>query len=219
YGLSTEIVPNIIDLNRFAPRPSKDGSRSDRPHLVVTRNLEGLYDIGTALRAFAIVRENRPGAYMTVAGGGSQREMLVALTQELRVAPYVKFTGRLENNLIAKLLLEADVFVNPSLHDNMPISILESLASGVPVVSTNVCGIPFVVEHQKTAILVPPRDPVAMAQGVLYLLDNPRVAEQLVRAGWDLVQQYTWSYVRPRLLDVYSEIINYPVSKAKARIK
>jgi glycosyltransferase involved in cell wall biosynthesis len=219
FGLSAEIVPNIIDLHRFTPRPSKSGSRCDSAHLVVTRKLEPLYDIPTALRAFAIIRKTWPTARMTIAGGGPDREMLVALAQDLGVAPYVKFTGSLKNDLIADLLLEADVCVNPSLHDNMPISILEALASGVPVVSTNVCGIPFVVEHQKTAILVPPRDPVAMAQGVLHLLDNPRVAEQLVRAGWELVQQYTWSYVRPRLLDVYSGLINYPVWKAKARIK
>jgi phenylacetate-CoA ligase len=142
--------------------------------------------------------------------------MLIALAQDLGVAPYVKFVGRLENDRIPELYVEADVFVNSSLHDNMPISILEALASGVPVVSTNVCGIPFLVEHQKTAILVPPRDEVAMAQAVLDLLDNPSLAEQLVRAGRDLVQQYAWSHVRPRLLEVYSGLVNQSVSKVQA---
>jgi glycosyltransferase involved in cell wall biosynthesis len=220
FGLSAEIVPNIIDLKRFVRRPSKEShSRSDSAHLVVTRNLEPLYDIPTALRAFAIVREKRPDTHMTIAGGGPERERLVALAHQLGVARYVKFTGSLENRCIAQLFLEADVFINASLHDNMPNSILEALASGVPIVSTNVCGIPFLVEHQKTAILVPPRDPVAMAQAVLHLLDDPNVAEQLIRAGWDLVQHYTWHRVRPRLLDVYSGLINYRVSKAEVGIK
>jgi glycosyltransferase involved in cell wall biosynthesis len=220
FGLSAEIVPNIIDLKRFAPCPSKRSrSRCDSAHLVVARNLEPLYDISTALRAFAIVREKRPDASMTIAGGGPEREKLVALAHELGVAPHVKFTGSLDNSRVAELFMEADVFVNASLHDNMPISFLEALASGVPIVSTNVCGIPFLVEHQRTAILVPPRDAVAMAQAVLHLLDNPKIAEQLVRAGWDLVQQYTWHRVRARLLDVYFELINYPVSKAEVSIR
>ena len=219
FGLSTAIVPNIIDLNRFTPRPSTPGSAGEGPHLVVTRNLEPLYDIATALRTFAIVREKRPTARLTIAGGGPDRDMLVALAQRLDVAPYVAFPGRLGPDLMAKLYLEADVCLNTSLHDNMPNSLLEALASGVPIVSSDVCGIPFLVEHQKTALLVPPQDPVAMARAVLELLDDPRLAEQLVRAGKDLVQQYTWSHVRPRLMDVYLGITRGPVSKATAGTK
>jgi len=216
FGLSTAIVPNIIDVSRFTPRSSSPASPCESPHLVVTRNLEPLYDIPTALRAFAIVREKRPTARLTVAGGGPDRDMLVALAHELHVGPHVTFPGRLEPDQIAKLYLEADVCLNASLHDNMPNSLLEALASGVPVVSSDVCGIPFLVEHQKTALLVPPRDPDAMARAVLELLDNPVLAEQLARAGKDLAQQYTWSHVRPRLLDVYRALTRAPGSRATA---
>jgi L-malate glycosyltransferase len=214
FGLSTVIVPNIIDLSRFRPHTLRSELRCESAHLVVTRNLEPLYDTATALRAFSIVREKRPAVRMTVAGDGPEREMLVAMAQQLGIAQYVKFTGRLENNLIAELYREADVLLNSSLHDNMPISILEALASGVPVVSTNVCGIPFVVEHKKTAILVPPGDSVAMAHAVLDLLDNPSFAAQLIRDGWNLVQQYAWSHVRLRLLEVYSGLIKSPIPRA-----
>jgi glycosyltransferase involved in cell wall biosynthesis len=218
FGLSAEIVPNIIDLNRFRPRASEFVHR-DKPHLLVARNLEPLYDIGTALRAFAIIRKTAVDARMTIAGGGPDREMLVELARELGVAPHVTFVGRLENSRIAELFRDADVFVNSSLHDNMPISILEALASGVPIVSTNVCGIPFVVEHQKTAMLVPPRDPAAMAQAVIDLLENPTLAEQLVRAGREVVQQYTWSRVGPRLFKVYSGLLNSHGPQPEAAIK
>lgn len=217
FGLSTEIVPNIIDLDRFAPRPAKPNARAGT-HLIVTRNLDPLYDIPTALRAFAIVQQRRLGARLTIAGEGPEREMLSALAQELGVAPHVRFTGGLKNAAIAELYRSADVFVNSSLHDNMPISILEALASSVPVVSTNVCGIPFLVEHRKTAILVPPRDAAALAEAVLEVLDNPALAEQLVRSGHDLVRQYTWSHVRPRLLEVYTGLIDGGVSHAKAGV-
>jgi glycosyltransferase involved in cell wall biosynthesis len=216
FGVPTEIVPNIIDLARFTPRPAAPGPRGESPHLVVTRNLEPLYDTATALRAFAIVREKRPTARLTVAGGGPERDMLVALAHELGVAAAVTFPGRLDPEGVAALYRDADVCLNASLHDNMPNSILEALASGVPVVSTDVCGIPFLVEHGKTALLVPPRDPIAMAQAVLDVLDTPGLAEQLAGAGRDLVQRYSWSHVRPRLLEVYRALTRGPAATAPA---
>jgi glycosyltransferase involved in cell wall biosynthesis len=201
-------VPNIIDLNSFTARALKPHPPCDSAHVVVTRKLEAIYDIPTVLYAFAIIRKKRPAATLTIAGDGPERGKLVALAQDLNVVPYVKFVGNLTNDRIADLLTQADVLVNASLHDNLPISILEALATGVPVVSTNVCGIPFLVKDHTTAILVPPSDPVAIAQGLLELLDNPELKDQLVRNGLELVQQYTWSSVRPRLMDVYSRLIN-----------
>jgi glycosyltransferase involved in cell wall biosynthesis len=208
FGVSADVVPNIIDLARFQPRSSKPAARVDGPHIVVARHLEPLYDIGTAIRAFAAVRAKQPGARLTIAGGGPERDKLLMLVRELGVAEQVQFVGRLDNELIASLYRDADVFMNSSLHDNMPISFLEALACGVPIVSTDVCGIPFLVEHQKTALLVPPRDPTAMADAVLYLLDNPGVAERLICNGRELAQRYTWNQVRPTLFHVYSKVID-----------
>ena len=108
---------------------------------------------------------------------------------------------------LAAIYGRADVMINPSLADNMPISILEALASGVPVVSTDVGGIPYLVEHGKTALLVSPQDPEAMANAVLLLLNDPAKAMQLRQAGAESVQCYTWPNVRDRLLCVYDQVL------------
>jgi glycosyltransferase involved in cell wall biosynthesis len=204
FGVAAEIVPNVIDLERFSARVG-GGGEGTGPHLVVTRNLEPLYDVGTAIRAFAIVRGTRPGARLTIAGSGPERDRLADLARSLGAAGCVTFTGRVDNERIAELYREADVCINPSLVDNMPNSILESLASGVPVVSTDVGGVRYVVEHGKTALLVPPGDAEAMARAVLGLLDHPEEAGRLARAGREAVQQYTWEQVRPRLVGIYLE--------------
>lgn len=219
FGLTAEVVPNVIDLSRFALRPANPGSRPDGPHLIVTRNLEPIYDIGTALRALAIVRNTWPGARMTVAGSGPEREKLAELARVLGLAAHVTFTGRLDNDRIGELYQQADLFLNPSLVDNMPISILEALASGVPVVSTDVGGIPFVVEHEKTALLVPPRNADVMARALLDLLSDPDKAARIAGAGRDLVQQYTWQNVRGCLFDVYSGLVPGACRNAAAEIK
>jgi glycosyltransferase involved in cell wall biosynthesis len=206
FAVATEIVPNIIDLDRFHPRPSLP----DGHHLVVARNLEDLYDIPTALRAFANVRTTHPDATLTVAGSGPKLAALQALCRELGIGDGVQFTGRLDNDRMAELYREASLVLNPSTADNMPISLLEALASGVPIVSTNVGGIPHLVEDGVNALLVPPREPTAMAAAALRVFAEPALASSMRRCGLDAASRYTWAQVRPRLFDVYARALGVP---------
>ena len=201
HGLQAEIIPNIIDLSRFTPasRPAP----GDAPHLIVTRNLEPIYDIPTALRAFAQVRQARPGARLTVAGSGPELVALQALATQLDVADAVQFSGRIANASIGALYASADLMLNPSTADNMPISILEALASGVPVVSTDVGGIPDLVTHERTALLVPVGDAPALAAAALRVLDDPALAQRLREAGCASVARYAWPQVRAQWLEAY----------------
>ena len=152
YGVATSIVPNIVNLDAFCPA----AALPDKPHLLVTRNLEPIYDIGVVIRAFAIVAGRHADARLTVAGSGPDRAMLERTAAELGVADRVRFTGRVDNAELPAFYRAASVVVNASLVDNLPISLLEAMASGVPIATTDVGGIPYVVEHEVTALLVPP---------------------------------------------------------------
>lgn len=200
HGMVAEQVPNIVDLSRF--RPAESG-REPGAHLLVARNLEPLYDNATALRALVIVRKVRPDAHLTIAGAGPQEGLLRELAQELGVQAGVHFAGRLDRDAMAQCYRNADVSLNPSLADNMPNSVLEALASGVPVVSTDVGGVPYLVHHESTALLVPPGDAAAMAAAVLRLLADPGLRHRLRDTGLAEVQRYTWPQVAPRLATVY----------------
>ncbi len=205
-GIGAEIVPNIVDLARFHPNPS----RLPGHHAIVTRNLEDIYDIPTALRAFAQMRRTHPDAVLTVAGSGPRLSALQALTRELGIAAAVRFTGRLDNERIADLYREADLLLNPSTVDNMPISLLEAWASGIAIVSTNVGGIPHMVEDGKTALLVSPREPTAMAAAALRVLAEPDLAAALRAAGLEAAERYTWPHVRPLLFRTYARAMGLP---------
>lgn len=200
HGLAAEIVPNIVDLTRFAPAHG----RTPGQHIVVTRNLEDIYDIPTALRALAKVRGRYPGARLTIAGSGPALDSLQHLARELGVDEVVRFTGRLDNERIAELYREADLLVNSSTVDNMPISLLEAMASGVPIVSTDVGGVPYLVEHERTALLVPARDADAMAAAALRVFDDMALRSRLVSAALSAAGAYTWERVRPRLFAIYA---------------
>ncbi len=200
YGMVTEIVPNVVDLERFRPA---EVPRPRGAHLVVTRNLEAIYDNATAIRALALLRQHVPDASLTIAGSGPEREALQALVGELGLTAAVSFSGRLERDAVAALYREADLVLNPSTVDNTPNSLLEAMASGVPIVSTDVGGVPYIVQDGTTALLVPARDPAAMAAAARRLLENPTFADRLVEAGLAEVRQYTWQEVSRVLANAY----------------
>lgn len=210
HGMTAEVVPNIVDLDRFHPA----AQLAAEPQIIIARNLEPIYDIATALRAFARVSEFQPGAKLLVAGTGPQEEALKRLAAELGVAQQVDFAGRLDRDEMARHLRDSRIALNPSLADNMPNSVLEALASGVPVVSTRVGGVPHIVQHGTTALLVPPGDPEAMAAAILRLLQDPATAERLRAAGLDLVRAFTWTAVGPRWGALYRALALHTASHA-----
>ncbi len=208
YGLQTEIVPNIVDLSRFSPRPSRDFGNS--PHLIVTRNLEPIYDIPTAIRAFHGVRKVMPGARLTVAGTGPESGRLQSLVEALGLQSCVSFSGRIDNADIPGLYASADCMLNPSTVDNMPISILEAFASGVPVVSTAAGGIPDMVEDGVSALLVPISDSLRMGEAALRVLCNVSLAASMRDAGLQAAARYAWPTVREQWLQVYRRLAQNP---------
>ena len=112
-----------------------------------------------------------------------KRTGLRRLVKELSIEKNVSFSGRVDTQQMPALYQSAQIMLNPSRVDNMPNSILESLASGVPVVSTNVGGIPFLVEHEKTALLVPAENHQAMAQAALRILQDEQLTSRFDSSG------------------------------------
>jgi L-malate glycosyltransferase len=207
FGFDARIVPNVIDAERFSPVGRSPEPGFPAPRVLIARNLEPVYDLASGLRAFRLVLDAYPEARMTVAGSGPDRAALESLADDLALGSSVRFAGRVENEQMPALYRDADVVLNPSLADNMPISLLEALASGVPVVSTDVGGIPHLVRDGETARLVPPRDPARMAEEVLRLVRDRALAARQVDAGLRLAQEFTWPSVCERLWDVYASAL------------
>ena len=209
YGVRGRIVPNIIDGSLFYPdkRGESKNSKPD-PHVVITRNLETLYDISTGLRAFARLQQELPQARLTVAGSGPERDRLEKEAVRLGIAARTSFCGRLSHQDIAALYRDADLMLNPSRADNMPNSLLEALACGVPVVSTDVGGIPVMVEDGVSARLVAPGDHGGMARAMLGLCEDPQMYHRLRENGLHLSRQYLWPAVHQQWLAVYDSVVS-----------
>lgn len=201
YRIDAEIIPNVIDLERFRPQAAREFGTA--PRLLVARHLEPIYDIATSLRAFAQLRGAYPGATLSVAGAGPERAMLESLAAELGLADAVRFVGRVDNRDMPALFAQADLMLNSSRVDNMPISLLEAMASGVPVVTTAAGGIPHMVRHEFSALIVPVGDARSLADAALRVLAEPELRARLRSNGLDDVRRYAWPAVRAQWHGAY----------------
>jgi glycosyltransferase involved in cell wall biosynthesis len=202
HSLHARSVSNFVPLDRL-PYRRREGLA---PRFLSNRNLEGLYNVACTIRAFALVQARYSDATITIAGDGSCRAELEALVQSLNLTG-VRFVGRVSNENMGALYAAADVYLNSPNIDNMPGSIIEAFACGLPVVSTNAGGIPFVVDHERTGLLVSCNDHEAMAVQALRLLENPTLATVIADAArHECEQRYVWSAVRERWEAVYREV-------------
>ena len=202
FGIDASIVPNIVDPRQFGFR-DRDPLR---PRLVSTRNFEALYDVETTLRAFRVVQDRWPDASLTLVGGGSREAALKALSERLQLRNIV-WVGRVPPDQIARHYADNDIYIQSPSVDNMPTSVIEAFASGLPVVSTDAGGVPAIVTHRRTGLLAAPGDADALAAHVLDLLSNPERARAIARAAFESSQSCTWPSVRDEWLRVYRSLL------------
>ena len=119
----------------------------------------------------------------------------------------VEFSGPVSREKIGAVYDRADILVNASWLDNMPVSILEAFASGTPVVSTAPEGIRYVVEHERTGLLCAPGDWRALVENVLRLLHEPGLARTLAQNAFEESHNYRWEAVRDRWFEIYSSLL------------
>src|SRR5262245_17434219 len=198
FDIPALVVANTIDLRQFRYRV-RDPLR---PRLLSTRNFEPLYNVACVLRAFARVQGRWPEASLTLVGGGSQGQALAALVEELKLR-HVTFTGRVAPADIARYYDDADIYLQTPSIDNMPLSVLEAFASGLPVVSTRVGGVSSMLSDGVHGLLAPDGDDAAVAAQVMRLLDDPARARRLAAAAHESCATYAWPVVREGWLAAY----------------
>ena len=148
-------------------------------------------------------------ATLTLVGSGSQERALRQLSAELGLR-HVTFAGRVDPDDMPRYYADADIYIQSSSVDNMPLSVLEAFASGLPVVSTDVGGVPTILTHGVHGLLAPDNDDAAIAARVLELLANPDRARALAAAAFVSCTTYEWSRVRDGWLAIYRQAAERP---------
>jgi L-malate glycosyltransferase len=198
FGLQAQVIPNMVDVSQFACRVR----RPLRPHLICTRGFHRYYCVDVVVRAFAEVQKMFPDARLDLVGRGPLEAEIRALVRVLNLMG-VEFKGAVEHGEMGHAYDEADIFINASRLDNMPVSILEAFASGLPVVSTEPEGMGYVVEDGRTGLLSPVGDARALAENVVRVLRDPELAERIVLNAQLDLERYSWDAVRGQWMEIY----------------
>jgi len=210
YGFQARIIPNIINISAY---PYRIHSRL-QPRLFWMRSFHDIWNPLMAVRVLARVRETYPDATLVMAGQdkGLQAEAR-KLAQDLSVGEAVRFPGYLNVADKIKEFSRADIFINTNRIDNMPVALIEACAIGLPVVTTNVGGIPYLFADGETALLVRDDDDQQMAEAVHTLLGNPALAAKLSARGRLLAERSSWHQVRPKWEEMFQEVLIQPKRK------
>ncbi len=202
HGLSARIIPNLIDLDGW---PFRERERF-APKLLWVRHLRAGYNPWMAVEVLKIIRARYPEVILQMAGDGHMEgEMRQRLAEE--DLGQVELLGHLPMDQLQRHYDACDVFINTTNYDNQPRSVLEAMACGLPVVSTDVGGLPFMIEDRVNGRLVPPIDPGPMADAVLEILDDPNHGHELVQGGLALARSFEWQVSRSKWAEVFRDLI------------
>ena len=202
YGVRAESISNFVDdaAVRLRRRTSLG------PVFLSNRNFQALYNVPCVLRAFAVIQGRIPEARLIVIGDGPERAHVHDTAHALRLRN-VEFVGAVPPTEMGRWYDEADVYLNASDIDNMPNSIIEAFACGLPVVTSRAGGIPYVVDHERNGLLVECGDHEGLAAAALRLLEDRVLAQRLITEGLrDVEQQYTWDAVSDRWATLYRRL-------------
>ncbi len=204
YGFEIRIIPNVVNLENY---PFRERSEIE-PRLVWMRSFHELYNPEMAVEVLAELRLSVPGATLTMAGNDKGLENKVKeLAQNVGLSGAVKFAGFLDEEQKLKEFSGADIYINTNRVDNMPVSVLEACAFGLPVVATNVGGLPYLIGDGENGVLVANESVGEMTAAIKYLLDNPGFTRKISRGGRLLATRSAWSSVRRDWEKLFGEIL------------
>ena len=196
YRRPVEVVHNGVDIDAFTPRHASERARAryaaaSQSIVVSVGRLVGWKGLHTVINAIATL----PSVVYLVVGTGPEEGALKALAGTLGISDRVVFAGKVAHEELPQLLAQCDVFVQPSIGEEaFGISVVEAMASGVPVIASDNGGLPEIVVHDVTGLLLKPGDTDVWRHGIGSLIGNPRTARRMGEAGRDRAQaHFTWS--------------------------
>jgi len=233
FAQRCQTVYNGVDVNHFHDKNANGvAEKTGTKHLLFVGRLTPEKGLHILLDAFQIVVQRCPQVRLKIVGpeAPTAYEFIVAFNDNPRLSELARFyegsymahlLGRVPSNLKGQVMFvgavphlhlnqhnqEADLFVNPSFYEGFPLSILEAMASGLPVVATSVAGVPEAVENGKTGLLVEPGDALALAEAILYLLEDHHLRVRMGKAARQRVENlFSWERVVEHLLGQYKSI-------------
>lgn len=203
YSRDVIIVPNGINLNEIAETEAEGGNPGKK--ILFVGRLHPVKGTQYLLGAMSIVHRELPEAKLILVGDGEEREHLETLTDNLGIRECVEFAGGVPHERVEDYMNQAEVFVLPSLSEGFPVTILEAMACGLPVVATRVGGIPDIIEDGTNGYLIDAMNPEQIAEALLKLLQNEELQKDISDKNRETAEKYRWDTVAATLEGIYQD--------------
>ena len=204
WGFSVDVIPNVLAIEQYPYRQR----REVQPHLLWMRAFHEVYHPEMAVEVLYEIQRTHPGATLTMAGRDKGLlESVKRLVEHKGLNDSVRFAGLLDMAGKQREFAAHDIFINTNRVDNMPVSVLEAAAFGLPIVSTSVGGIPYLLRHEETGLLVEDEDPVDMTEAVRRLIREPDLAAYLSANGRRLTEVCAWPQVKAQWQTLFEKIL------------
>jgi len=204
----SRIVPNGAPLDQISKDSCSMFDLTIRHGYILTvGHLIYRKGIDVLIEALKLAKDQGQIMNLVVAGDGSQRQVFMRIAGEAGLSESIYFVGNKSHKEILELFKNCLFFVLASRAEGMPLVILEAMACGKAVVATNVDGIPEIVQHGRTGLLVPPENAQSLAEALITVYKNPKLREELGSHGKELAsQEYSWQAIAEQYLNFYSEL-------------
>lgn len=205
FHTDLKLLPNALHLSRYDFRLRC----KPLPNLVWLRAFHSVYNPTQAVKVLSLISNSYPQSRLLMAGpdkGDGTCQEVRELAADLGVSGQMHLPGGIPKTRVPIWLNQGDIFLNTTNIDNAPVSVLEAMACGLCVVSTNVGGLPYMLRHEKDALLVPPANPLAMAEAVKRILADPALAWRLSENGRNRLAKHDWSVVLPQWETLFREV-------------
>ncbi len=205
-----KIIPPEIDIEKFHPPDFKNYDPANMRILTVAY-IHPIKGIEYLLFSIKILKSKIPGIKLYLVGSLDKNKkyakQMKRLANKLDISRNVEFLGNVDRNSICKLYRQVDIFVLPSLHEQHGLAIMEAMASGLPVVASNVGGIPTLINDGINGFLVPPRDPYAIADRIYYLTVNPAIIKDFGDQGRKIIIHQISSDLSSEFINIYTQAV------------
>ena len=156
------------------------------------------------LNAIKLLDDEIDGLQVQIIGDGPERKKIEKMINELSLTKTVQLLGPKTQSEVKKFLRNADCYIQTSVSEGIPVALMEALACELPVISTNITGIPELVIHGKTGILIPPKDEVAIVDAITFIKNNPAIAKKYGKAGRNYIEtEYNLQKNVGKLIDLF----------------
>lgn len=200
YGFTTEFIPNILEIENYKFKIRN----SFQPKLLWVRAFDKIYNPTLAILVLKKLKNDYPNSMLTMVGPvkDDSYSEVIKLIDKLKLNDSVKITGVLKKEVWHKISADSDIFINTTNIDNTPVSVMESMALGLPVVSTDVGGLPYLINNNIDGLLVEKNNPELMCNAINHLLTNNNSAITIANNARKKAESFSWNDVKKKWLEI-----------------